>query len=147
MYKVDLRDVLAGGGLFVFGGVSAYTSASYGIGTVRSMQAGFFPLLLSVILVVFGIILMVPAMLRAGTKIEVQWRNLVVVLAGVVFFGAALRPLGILITVFGTVAIASFATAMTLKQTVICGICVTFGIWLIFILGLGMTIPLTPWSY
>jgi len=147
MYRIDVRDIIGGGALIAFGALCAFVSAGYGLGTVRNMGPGFFPMVLSVLLVALGLAIAVPALMRSGTSIEVQWRNVLIVTAAIVFFGSTLTTLGALLTVFLTILIVSFASALTLRQAAMTGIAMAAGIWLVFILGLGMTIPLTPWSY
>lgn len=147
MYRIDIRDILGGGALIAFGTMSAFMSAGYGIGTIRNIGAGFFPLVLSALLIFFGLTILVPAFLRAGERIEVQWRNVAVVTVAIVFFGAALKTIGLLPSIVATVLIVSLASALTLRQSIITGVVMAALIWLVFILGLGMTVPLTPWSY
>lgn len=147
MHKINVRDIIGGGVLIAFGALSALMSAGYGVGTVRSMGPGFFPLALSVLLLVLGLGILIPGFVRSGTRIDIQWRNVIVVTVAILFFGTTLTTLGALPTVFLTILIVSTVSTMTLRQTAITGVVMAAAIWLVFVLGLGMTIPLTPWSY
>lgn len=74
---------------------------------------------------------------------RVQWRPVVLVLTAVLFFAYTLEGLGLLVTVFGTVILASFARELTtVRQALITAVSLTVACWLIFVVALQQRIPL-----
>ncbi len=81
------------------------------IGSALQMGPGYFPIVLAGVLVVFGVIMIARAFIRAGeTPIgPVPWRSLLLILAATVFFATFIERVGLFPGVFITAAIASLA--------------------------------------
>ena len=147
MSRVDTRDI-AGGLAIVAGGLaSAWRSSQYEIGTMTQMGPGYFPLALSVIFALLGACIAVPALFRAGTGIAPDWKNLFFVLAAMIVFALSIQRLGIFIATVAAIAVVGLAGRITFPGSIALGIALSVLAWLIFILGLGMTIPAWPWSW
>jgi len=149
MYARDYRDIVCGGLLIVFGlGVSWYAAASYDLGTVRRMGPGMFPTALGVILAVLGLLIMVPAFFRTGERPYIRFFAPVFVLAGVAGFALLVRPFGLIPAILAVVVISSLAelkvrpVSLTLLSA---GMCLLA--WLVFRVGLGMTMPMFRWPF
>jgi len=111
--------------------------------------AGFFPLGLSVLLALLGLVVLFKALTietAGGDPVgSFAWRPLIVVVAAIVAFGLLLEPAGLLITVPVLVVIVSFAVREARwMETFISAIVLTVFSWAVFVKGLGLTIPVLP---
>lgn len=144
------RNDLGAGAIFVaFGSYFVAEALRYEFGTPFRMGPGFMPVVLGGILVALGIAVAFKGLTKGhdGEALPWPWRGLVLVLGTILFFAASVRGLGFL----PTVLIAAFATAMSSsKNTLLSALVVAIGLcvlcYLIFVVGLGMIIPLVgPW--
>lgn len=144
------RNDLAAGAIFVaLGGYFALEALNYDFGTPFRMGPGFMPVVLGGILVALGIAVAIKGLGKPDAEAAPPWpwRGLVLVLGTILFFAATVRGLGFL----PVVLIAGFATAMSSsRNTVLSALLISAGLcllcYLIFIVGLGMIIPLVgPW--
>ena len=112
--------------------------------------AGYFPLILSVIMAILGAVVLFKSLtieVIGGDPIgAVAWRPLLVIVFAIVFFGASLERLGMMITVpllilFSSLAGDEFHWKGVLANAVV----LTVGSWAVFVWGLELTIPLWPW--
>lgn len=127
---------------------AAIYAQRYDAGTLQRMGPGFFPIALGIILAALGLIIMIPAFFRKGEKIAPNWRCIGWVTLSVVVFGALLNSLGLIITTAIMTFISSIpGVGMTMKSRVVLSICIAAITYLIFSFGLGMIIPVWPWSY
>lgn len=144
------RKELASGGIFVaFGAYFALESLNYELGTAFRMGPGFMPLLLGAALAVLGLGIAANGLRKPDTDPAgpIPWRGMVLVLGTIIFFGATIRGLGFIPVVFVSAFAAAlsslhnsplFAALLALTLTVLCT--------LIFVVGLGLTVPLVgPW--
>jgi hypothetical protein len=147
----ERKDVLAG---LLFIGVAAcglWLSRNYPIGTVSRMGTGYMPRLLLWVLLGLGGLIFISGLWKSDRFPEPEmagrmtWRPVVFVTLSLVVFGLALERAGLalsilLLTVIGAAAghnLRPLETAVaTLVLIVLC--------WLIFIVGLSLTIPLWP---
>jgi len=111
--------------------------------------AGYFPLGLSVLLVVLGAIVLFKSLTiesAGGDPIGAfAWRPLLIIIAAIAIFGLMLEPLGLALTVPVVIFISSLAgDEFHWKGVLINAITLTVGSWAIFIWGLKLTIPLWP---
>jgi hypothetical protein len=103
MDRLNLRDVLAGLIFILIGASFALSARSIEIGTAFRMGPGYFPLLLSGLLMLIGAVIALSA-LANGTNESlgpVPWRGLVLVLAAPVVFGLTVRRLGLVPAIVG----------------------------------------------
>lgn len=144
MHKFDQRDLLAGVLLFVIGGAFLVGSLGMRIGTARSMGAGYFPLIASSITLVLGLVIAGLALRRAAGEIErPDLRPFLAVTASVGTFAVALGSLGLLPAIMATVLVAALADRRsTPLSALVLAAVLAMASWLIFIVGLGMPIPL-----
>jgi hypothetical protein len=111
--QVNPKD-FAGGLLFVaIGGFFALNAwFNLKIGQAFNMGPGYFPVVLGVILVGFGVAIAASSIKKPPEAFgNVSWRGVVLVLAAVVFFGAMVRRLGFAPTLAVTTFLAATAPA------------------------------------
>lgn len=144
MYARDIRDII-GGLVLVALGLSAafYSGQSYGLGTLRSMGPGMFPLGIGVLLAFFGATIAIGAVFRPGPKVEFDLSGAFFVLAGVASFALLVRHLGLVPAIVATVVISSMAAPRFKPVSVaVLSVFLCVGAWLIFRVGLGLPLPI-----
>lgn len=147
MKNRDLTDIIAGGLLVAIGLFAFFYADRYQFGTLNRMGPGFFPVVLGGLLAFLGALIAIPALFRAGHAPKVEWLSLLLVLGSVVVFALLLRPLGVILATMGSVFVASLAEPnWTLRGRLILSAAIAAVTWLIFIAGLGMLLPVWPWS-
>lgn len=147
MLKRDLRDILGGLIMIAIGLFAAIYGQRYELGQLQRMGPGYFPVSLGWLLALLGVFITVPAFFRQGMRIQVEWKSLIWCTIGVVAFGLALDPLGLVLSTILMVILTSMpGLDMTWKTRIILALVVALITWLIFIFGLGMVIPVWPWS-
>jgi hypothetical protein len=145
--KVGLRDnqdFWAGVMLIAVGAIALYIARNYPFGSTLRMGPGFFPTILSSVLVLFGLFFVAKAF-RSTETIEPGWslRALVIVPLSFVLFGILMAYGGFVpalaVLIFGS-ALAS--TEFKLLEVILLTIGLTIGCIAVFIWGLGLPYPL-----
>lgn len=147
--KRDYQDIIGGGllvGLGVFCAIYAYNE--YDMGTMSRMGPGFFPTWLGILLAIIGVLIILPALARAGTEgMKIEWRTAFLVLASIIAFAVTLRTLGLVVATMVTVIVGSMADRdTTWRLRLIMAVIITIFTVLIFQVGLGMVLPLWWWD-
>jgi len=107
------KNVLAGLIFLLIAGIFAYASCRLPLGTTLRMGPGYFPLLLSALLGVFGVLIVVNGVRTASAESGAAgfaWTRAVLVCGAALFFALCLDGLGLPLTVVGTVFIAAAAS-------------------------------------
>jgi putative tricarboxylic transport membrane protein len=74
-----------------------------------------------------------------------SWRGPLFVMAGIVFFAFAIRPLGLIVSGLATFLISALGSHETRwVEAVIVGVCLTIGCAFLFPYVLGLPMPLFP---
>jgi hypothetical protein len=145
------RDVLAG---LLFVGVALlglWLSRDYPIGTALRMGTGYVPRLLCWILLALGVVVLVQG-LREGQGAHLvsseqgsAWRAVIFVTASLVIFGVSIERLGLVLSILLLIAAGSVAArGLRPFETATAALVLIVLSWGIFILGLGLTIPVWP---
>jgi hypothetical protein len=149
------KNVLAG--LFFIGTAvfGLWLSRNYPIGTATRMGTGYVPRMLLWLLLVLGGGVLVQGLRAAREDMPAEpdsesggilrfW-PLVAVTIAIVAFGLALERLGLIVAIVLLLGIGSLAERnLRPLETIIAGALLTLLSWLIFIVGLGLTMPLWP---
>ena len=143
------RDFWAGL-LFVIAGLAfAWGATYYSIGQSSRPGPGYFPLGLGILLAILGAIVLFKAMTieaDGGDPVgRIAWRPLLIVLGSLALFAFLLPRVGMLVAlpilvVTSALAGDEFHVGEALANAAI----LTIGSWLVFIKGLGLTIPVWP---
>ena len=115
------RTNAACGAIFIAAGLFfGYQSLGQEMGTAFRMGPGYFPLVLSGVLVLLGAIIAIQAMRMAGEPIgPIAWRGLFFILQAPIFFWLTVRGLGFVPSLFFTALIAAFASQRMRPTTAI----------------------------
>lgn len=140
---------LGSGLLFTLAGAAAatYAYATLRIGTPFKMGPGFFPLVLSLMLIVLGLAKCLVATMRPNIEAwgPVPWRALVLIPAAMVIFGLVARPLGMIPSLVILCMIAAYASReMGLVRALILSAAMTAFCVLVF--GFLLRVPLPLWG-
>jgi hypothetical protein len=111
---------------------------SFGAGTAPRMFAG--------LLVALGAAIALTGLLAEGPALShYSWRGPLFVMASILFFALAIRPLGLIVTAFTSFMIAAVGSHETRWiEAAIVGACLTLGCALLFPYVLGLPMPMFP---
>ena len=138
---IDWTDALAGLLFILFGLLFGVQALGLEIGTAFRMGPGYFPLVLSGILILLGILIVASAIHDRGSDGlgTLAWRGVLFILPAPIFFGLTVRGLGFVPAIFLTTLIAALASfKMRPHWAVILAAGVTFFATLVFSYGLGL---------
>ncbi|MGV6874976.1 tripartite tricarboxylate transporter TctB family protein [Pseudochelatococcus sp. B33] len=134
------------GGIFVFFGIYFLISTlgTLEVGSALRMGPGYFPMLLSGLLILVGLIIAVRGIstqnIAAG---PVAWRGMVFVAGAPVFFGAMISRLGLILCLFLTCMIAVLGSrGVSPVSSILISLVLTAFCVALFSYGLGLPIPL-----
>lgn len=139
------KDFWTGALYLFFGAAGVILARDYGMGSAARMGPGYFPTVLSGLLMLFGAAAIVRAFFRPGTPIgAIAWKPILVVTGGTICFAFLLRTAGLPIALLALILISASgsakfrfewrATAAMIGLIVFCS--------LVFVKGLGVPLPL-----
>jgi hypothetical protein len=140
----DSKDFWSGLMLIAIGAVAVFMARDYPFGTALRMGAGFFPVVLGVVLVLFGFYFVARGM-RDSAKIEGNWslRALIVLPLAFVLFGVLMEHAGfvpaMLVLIVGS---AAAGTEFRLVEVLAASVLLTAMCVALFIWALGLPYPL-----
>ena len=145
------KNVLAGLLFIAVAALGLWLSRDYPIGTALRMGTGYVPRLLCWILLGLGAIVLVQGLRAAQTERPLSsadmsaWRPVIFVTASLVIFGLSIEHLGLVLSILLLIGVGSMA-ARELRpiETIVAALVLIALSWGIFILGLGLTIPVWP---
>ncbi|MEP4378688.1 MAG: tripartite tricarboxylate transporter TctB family protein [Alphaproteobacteria bacterium] len=140
------RDVVSGLSLLTLGLFALWESSHYRFGALSRMGPGFFPSVISFLIAACGGILVIRSIVGADEPLDKpEIRSVLAGAGGVVAFAICLRPLGLLIATAALI-LASNLAGRPLRVRTLLGLFVVLSalIYVLFIEGLGMPIPLLP---
>ena len=141
--KLELRnnqDFCAGMMFFLTGTIAIITARDYPFGSTLRMGPGYFPVVLSVILIVFGLITMLKG-LRQGEKIRGSWsiRALIILPFSLVLFGILMEVAGFIPALIGLIFLsAASSREFKFKEVLLLTLVLVAIAWVVFIWGLGL---------
>ena len=143
------RDFWSGLMFVIVGVVFAVGATNYSMGSSARPGPGYFPLILSVLMAILGGFVLFKSLtieVEGGDPIgDIAWRPLIVIVASIAVFGAALPRLGLVITVPLLIVMTSLAgDEFRWKGVIATAVVLTVGSWAIFVLGLKLIIPMWP---
>lgn len=146
------QDFYSGLMFLIIGLLFAYGGTDYPMGASARPGPGYFPMILSVAMALIGVAVIFKSLtieVEGGAPIgAIAWRPLLVVVASITLFGAALPRLGLLMTVPLLIIVVSCA-GREFRWTGVLLNCVALTVfaWAVFVKGLNLTLPLWPYFY
>ena len=147
--RVNPKDIAAGGVFILIGlffGLNAWFNLA--LGQARSMGPGYFPVLLSLVLVGFGVAIALRAVGQTPQAFgRVAWRGAALVTGAIVYFAATVRGLGMAPALGGAVLIAALSTGrVSLRAALVLSVVLTTFCIVIFLFALQLPYPVIgPW--
>ncbi|MDQ1184723.1 hypothetical protein QE408_001866 [Agrobacterium larrymoorei] len=144
----DATEAICGAIFICLGIFFAWQSYDLELGTAFRMGPGYFPLVLSLILVLLGGVILLRAGKIAGEPMgSIAWRGIFFILPAPIFFGFTVRGLGFVPALFLSALIASFAShKMKPMMAVLLSAAITVFSVLVFNYGLGLPFQrFGPW--
>ena len=151
------KDFFSGLMFLVVGAAFAWGATKYSMGTGARMGPGYFPLLLGVLLAVFGAVICFTSLVvetADGEKVGgFVWRPIIYILGGNLAFGMLLGGLpsiglphmGLIVAIFALTIICSKAgTEFNWRDVIILAAVLSVGSYLAFIVLLKLQIPVWP---
>ena len=138
------KDFWGGVMLVAIGAASIVIASDYPLGTARRMGPGYFPIMLGVTLILFGLFLVVQG-IRKREAIEGSWslRALVVLPLSLALFGVLMDRAGFIpalaVLIFGS---AAAGTEFKIGEVALLTLVLTIFAVVVFIWGLGLPYPL-----
>ncbi|GHC51018.1 tripartite tricarboxylate transporter TctB family protein [Neogemmobacter tilapiae] len=139
--KTDRTDAAAGILFIAFGLLFGVQSLGMELGTAFRMGPGYFPLVLSGVLILLGLAILIIAFKKvSATEMGgFAWRGMLFILPAPVFFGLTVRGLGFVPAIFLTTLIAGLASLKMKPQwALVLAFGVTVFSTLVFSYGLGL---------
>jgi hypothetical protein len=131
----------------VIGGVGLYFGRELTFGTAAKMGPGYFPMLLSGLVLVLGLVLAVRSIRVPGPPIErVPLRPILLIVVSVVAFGYLLDALGLAVSAAAVTVLAGYARRkVNLRETLLLAVGLSVFCVLVFVVGLSQPLPLGWW--
>lgn len=133
----------------VVGAGALAIGADYRTGTLLHMGPGYFPRMMSGLLLLLGAVISIVG-LRHSRAVEEEappwsWRAMVTVLGGIVLFGLGLERFGLVASVTALILVSGYAERQRGPvEAVVLVVSLNAIAWLVFVAGLGMPLPLWP---
>ena len=149
MRQVDYRDLIGGGLILLAGAGAMYHSlTAFNLGTLARMGPGYFPAIVSGLLMLCGIAFIIPALFRAGAMPTVEWRPLFWISLSVLAFALLLMPFGMVPAIIVQTILAGISDSkLSWKGAIVLAVGVAVGATLIFKTGLGLIVPVFAWPW
>jgi putative tricarboxylic transport membrane protein len=143
------KNVLAGLMFIAIAALGLWVSRDYPIGTALRMGTGYVPRLLCWILMGLGAAVAVQGLREKDAPPErTSWRQLVpivIVTTSLVAFALAIEQVGLVLSILLLVGIGAIAARdIKIWETLIAAVVLILLAYVVFILGLGLTIPVWP---
>ena len=136
------------------GGLAMMAVALFALWASRDLQGmhgfsfgpGTAPRMFATLLMGLGAAVAIVGIVQEGPRLQhYAWRGPLFVMAGIVFFAFAIRPLGLIISGLATFLISALGSDETRwVEAIVVGICLTVGCAFLFPYILGLPMPLLP---
>jgi hypothetical protein len=142
------KDFFAGLMFVAFGGGGLAMAQAYPFGSAARMGPGYFPVLICSLLAILGLFVVARGLTADGRKLAGFHGNpLLLVLAGIVLFGFGLESWGLTASIFLLVVLSSLGGhEFRTREVLLLAVLLTAGSLAVFIVGLGLQIPIWPYS-
>jgi hypothetical protein len=144
MVRVKSPQDLGAGAVFVLIGVAGlYFGRELAFGTAARMGPGYFPTLLSILILAIGIIVAIRGLTAEGPPIEpVQLRPIAMIIAAILIFGVLIDVVGLVLTALLLTVFAAYARReVKLTETILLGAGLAAFTVAVFVYLLGQPLP------
>jgi hypothetical protein len=145
MFRVKSPQDFGAGILFLAIGIAGiYFGHDLSFGSAARMGPGYFPTLLSIVIVLIGAIVGLKSLAVEGPPIEpIKLRPILFILIAVVVFGFLIEQIGLAITTAGLAIFAAYARSdVNLKEAVVLAVALAIFAIAVFAYALGQALPI-----
>jgi putative tricarboxylic transport membrane protein len=137
------QDLGAGVVLTLIGLAGFYFGSDLAFGTAARMGPGYFPMLLSVLIIAIGLVVGARGLTIAGPPIEpVQLRPILFIIAAILVFGFLIEAIGLALTAVVLTVLAAYARReVNLRETILLGVGLAVFTVVVFVSVLGQPLP------
>ena len=137
------QDLGAGVVLTLIGLAGFYFGSDLAFGTAARMGPGYFPMLLSVLIIAIGLMVGGRGLTIAGPPIEpVQLRPILFIIAAILVFGFLIEAIGLALTAVVLTVLAAYARReVNLRETILLGVGLAVFTVVVFVSVLGQPLP------
>jgi hypothetical protein len=127
----------------LIGSAGVYFGRDLAFGSAAKMGPGFFPIILSCIIILIGVVIGVRALAFDGPRISVsRLRPMVVILSAIASVGWLIERAGLVITVVAlTFVTAAARPGVDLKETLVLALSLSTFAVVVFVYALGQPMP------
>jgi hypothetical protein len=139
------KDFGAGILYIAFGAVGYFIALDYGFGQASRMGPGYFPSVLSALLLFFGLMAVIRSFIKPGEPIGAfAWKQTLFVVGSTVAFGLLLIPAGLIVALLALILISAAGSHYFKFDWKAVGALVVLVVFcaLVFVKGLGVPMPL-----
>jgi putative tricarboxylic transport membrane protein len=140
----DNKNFLSGLFFLGTGGLGIFMAQDYPMGSALRMGPGYFPIVLSGMLILFGIYCLVQGLLKPE-KLPGNWspRAFLVLPISLIIFGQLMEHAGFIPALIALIFVSAFAgREFKIVEVIVMAIGLVIGCWALFIYGLGLPYPL-----
>lgn len=139
--QINWPEATAALALAGFGAFMLVKGLDYPFGSLRRMGAGFMPVVLGGALIVLGVALVTETLRNPERNFEFRPRAVLSIIAALLFFAIAARPLGLIPATLGTILLAALADPpFRPLRAALTGMVVGGSCYLLFVKGLGISL-------
>ena len=140
------KDLLAGSAFAGFGVAAILLGRGYSVGPAHDMGPGYFPLLISLGLILLGAMIALRSLGAAHDRIAaINIKPQIFILGAIVFFGLFIETLGLVLCIIGATIISSFAAGRPRwLELAVLSVAVAASSVALFVYGIGQPIPVWP---
>src|SRR5215471_21106037 len=144
MVQVKSPQDLGAGVVFLLLGIAGlYFGNDLSMGTASRMGPGYFPVLLSWLIIAIGLVVGLRGLTVEGPPIEpVQLRPIVFIIAAILVFGFLIESIGLALTALALTVFAAYARReVKLGETIVLGVGLGVFTVIVFVYVLGQALP------
>ena len=140
------KDLVAGLMFMVWGAVALWLSRNYPVGSAVRMGPGYFPVVLSWLLIGFGVVIAARGVLTQGEPLtRWYWRPLVMVLASFLVFAALIDRMGLAVAGVLSILVGAYGGAdFRLREAIVLAVGLTIGAVALFVYALSLPMRMLP---
>ena len=125
-----------------------HSLTGFTLGTLARMGPGYFPAIVSGLLILCGLTIMIPAFFRSGVMPVIEFRPLFWISLSTLAFALMLIRFGMIPAIIVQTILAGISDSkLTWKGSLILAVSVALGATLIFKVGLGLIVPVFAWPW
>ena len=143
--KLNKSECAVAACIIIFGAVMAYFGSFYGVGSLQNMGAGYFPVLLGVVTILFGIATFLEVRHSPNPFPKIPWRPVVCVFSAILIWSLLVERIGLFPSSVLLVIIGSLGRKINMRAMILTALLASAAAVLIFIEGFSLPLRVVAW--